>query len=190
MNTPTPLPIILIPEAIKRLISDHRIEIDARARFALGASGLSSAEVGALDIGHVSVDGIGVRSIIIVPNRDGRRPQLEPTRRQAISDDARWLLGCWLEVRRRRCEHQRRLMRTYTDERGVLRCSECREVLDFVAAPLFDSRESDRMSLSAIRHEFQRARDMLGLDPSFHFDSLRETYLAREFSGGQRRGQR
>jgi len=190
MNTPTPLPLILSPEAVRRLISDPLIEIGARTRFALGACGLSSAEVGALDIAHVSTDGIGVRSIIIVPNRDARRPQLEPTRRQAITDDARWLIGCWLDVRRRRCEHHRRLMRTYTDERGVLRCAACREVLELLAAPLFDSRESDRMSLRAIRHEFQRVRDMLGFDPSFHFESLRESYLARQFANEQRRGQK
>jgi site-specific recombinase XerC len=177
MNTPTPLPPLLTHDALKRLLSEHTIELPARTRFALGHSGLSAAEVAALDVNHVSIDGVQVRSIIVVPNRDGRRPHLAPTRRHPISDDARWLLGCWLDVRRSRCEHHRRLMRTTMDDRGVVRCAACGEIHDLLKTPLFDSRESERMSVSAIRHEFQRARDQLGLDPAYHFDTLRETYL-------------
>jgi len=191
MNTPTPLPLILIPENLKRLVTDPGIELAARARFALGSSGLSSAEVAALDVNHVSTDGVQVRSIIVVPNRDGRRPHLGPSRRQPITDDGRWLLGCWLDVRRSRCEHHRRLMRTRMDERGVVRCGTCSEIHDLLATPLFDSRESERMSVSAIRHEFQRVRDLLGLDGGYHFDTLRETYLHTHLgSNGSAKGQK
>jgi hypothetical protein len=181
MNTPTPLPQQMRPETVKQLLYDQRIELPARSRFSLGASGLSSTEVSALNVHNVTPNGVEVRSIITVPNLDGRRPHLGPVRQHLITDEARWLVGCWLETRRNQCAHHRTLMHTYRDEAGVLRCSACREVHDFLRVPLFNSRETDRMSARSIRYEFQRVRDILGLDPSYHFDTLREARLSSRF---------
>jgi integrase len=145
---------------------------------------LTAIEVSALDVCHVSLDGDEAYAIIVVPNRDARRTDLGPSRRQPITERARFLLGRHLRERKDRCPHHRMLMRTVTDSEGIVRCESCKERHDFMRVPLFDSRESERMSVSRIREDFRRVRDMLGLDRGLTFDSLRETHLATLLDGG------
>ena len=185
--TPTPLPLILSPEEIRAFMTDERIEVPSRARIALGLSGLSAVEVNALDVRHVSANGVDPLAIITVPNKDRRRPDFGPNRRVQLSEQGRWILGCHLNHRRARCAHHRMLMRTEADQSGVVRCVACSEPIDFMSAALFNSRESDRMSVTQIRDDFRHARDMLGLDRAITFDSLRETYLAMALGGPERR---
>jgi integrase len=187
--TPTPVPLILSPEEVRRFLSDERIEIPSRTRIALGLSGLSAVEVNALNVRHVSANGTDPLVIITVPNKDRRRPDFGPTRRVQLTEQTRWLLGCHLNQRRARCAHHRVLMRTETDETGVLRCAACREPIDFMSAALFNSRESDRMSVTQIRDDFRHAREVLGFNRAITFDSLRETYLAMALGGPGRRAQ-
>jgi hypothetical protein len=185
--TPTPVLLVLSPEEVRHLLTDARIEVPSRARIALGLSGLSAVEVNALNVRHVSANGIDPLVIVMVPNKDRRRPDFGPTRRVQLSEQTRWILGCHLNQRRSLCAHHRMLMRTETDETGVLRCAACSEPVDFMSVALFNSRESDRMSVTQIRDDFRHAREVLGLNRAFTFDSLRETYLATALGAPGRR---
>lgn len=182
--TPGPLPTGMTPEVVQRLTTDPGVDLPTRTRVALGLSGLTAIEVHALDIRNVSMNGNEALTIIVVPNRDGRRADYGPTRRQTITEHARFFLGCHLSERRSRCSHHRMLMRSWTDDKGLDRCANCNEPRDFLSLPLFDSRESDRMSVSAIREEFRRLREMFGLDRSVTFDSLRDVHIANLLGGG------
>lgn len=171
----TPGPVVLAAEDVRRLTGGD-IDATSRARIALGLSGLTAAEVHALDMRHVTLDGRDALSIILVPTVDARRVDFGPPRRLALAHDVRFVVGCHVTSRRNRCAHHALLMQTWKDSRGITRCASCDEAIDFLSLALFDSRESDRMSVSAIREDFRRVRDQLGLDRSLTFDSLRDFY--------------
>jgi hypothetical protein len=178
------------PEERRRLLEETEgLYPRAHAIFSLGLWQLTAREVCSLDVRQVSADGTEPMRAIYVPRVDSRRTLDEPLRREPIDDQVWRALHAYLKWRRRLCEHFRIPLKTARDERGIERCHSCGEVADFLAAPLFGSRQSDRITARQVRNEFRKFREMLALNPALHFDSLRESrFLGRpENDGPQKR---
>ena len=147
----------------------------AHAIFSLGFAGLRGSEIRALDVRHVTANGMDALGVIVVPRVDQRRTLDLDQRREEIDDQVQRAINAHLRWRRRICEHYRLSLRTFRDEHGVERCATCGEVADFLSTPLFRSRQSARVTLKQVGNEFRSFRDSLRLNPALQFNSLRLT---------------
>lgn len=164
------------PEDKERLLSETvGLYPRAHAILSLGFAGLRGCEVRALDVRHVTANGTDALSVIVVPRVDQRRKLDLAERREEIDEQVRRAINAYLKWRRRLCDHYRLSLRTFRDEHGVERCETCGEVADFLATPLFRSRQSERLTLKQIGNEMRSFRDSLRLNPALQFNSLRLT---------------
>jgi site-specific recombinase XerC len=178
------LAVITRTERYALLAETEALYVREHALFSLGFSGLTARELAALIVRNVTLDGAHALHEIVVPQVDGRRPRDGAGRRVPIADYAQRAVARYLTFRRGACAHFRLPLRTTTDASGVERCLSCDEMADFLAAPLFKSRQADGMTARQIRNAFVKFRSMLKLNPALTFDSLREWNEGGRHDGG------
>jgi hypothetical protein len=178
------LSVITRTERYALLAETETVYVRAHALFCLGFAGLTARELAGLFVRNVSADGVHALTELVLPRVDRRRPGDEVSRRLPVAEYAQRAVARYLGFRRSACAHFRLPLRTAADAHGVVRCLSCDEMVDFLAAPLFKSRQADGMTARQIRNEFVKFRNMLKLNPALTFDSLREWNAGGRQDGG------
>ena len=140
---------------------------------ALGA-GLAARGIAALDVGHVSRDGVVIRAQIA----NAGSPSASDNIHVLLPKHVRQVLADHVATIRDACPHFSRLTRDAAGADGVARCASCRLAVDLMKVPLFHSRRRDRLSAQRIRSLFTDYRGQLRLPERLNFDSLKATFDA------------
>lgn len=144
---------------------------------ALGA-GLSARAIHWLDIGHVSNDGLAIRTSFEIVATDKRTFTANDNGMVVLPRQLREILAQHVARTRAICPHFVRPMRDKIGADGVRRCETCGHAVDLLQVPLFLSRLRDRLSTRRMRSLFESYREQLRLPEHLHFDSLKATFDA------------
>jgi hypothetical protein len=144
---------------------------------ALGA-GMAARAIAALDVGHVSRDGVSIRAQIenSPPGRRGRSAGDDAKVHVLLPRHVRPVLADHLASIKASCPHFSRSARDAAGSDGDQRCATCGLATDFLKVPLFLSRGRTRLSAPRIRSLFAQYRGQLRLPERLNFDSLKATF--------------